>query len=603
MRLIKIKIENYKSIKKIEFDFISYGSGMNKSNTAFLLGINESGKSNFLNAIHYMANGIGDSYENVCYKEAQEGSEDVRIHATYQVLNNKAMVEIIQEDNNFPDSLSKAIKIKTIERERILKSDESSSDIFSIDLDSINCEKYQITPSNIITEIETELDEGKELLSFDKLKLLIKEQITPYVEANYPEVTLWKSDASCLITEQISLTNFMANADISIPLQNIFYIYGKTDLMAMINTIQTALRSAEKKAELIARMSDVVTKHVNKIWKEHKINFKFAIDGDLMNIVIEDKQNEFKYYNMKQRSEGFKQFVSLILSLSAKNSGELLQNNVILIDEPETHLHPSGIQYMRKELLKIGKKNQMLVSTHSNFMIDTTTMKRHWIVEKSESSIITQIDDFKSLHDEEVVSRAFGIEIMKELVPKNVILVEGKCDKIVLELLLKHFSDSLNYSIKSAGGCSKVYSIASILAAEDFKPVVFLDSDDEGEKTKKDILKNLKDNYDTNSVKTISDLNFTKVDKASIEDLYPREFVKDYFKNIYSVDIDRYPTKPIIETIKILDHSFKSKEKQSKVKLDLSNKFEELYNDKAKLESDAADLVDLAKEFLKCLEL
>jgi predicted ATP-dependent endonuclease of OLD family len=602
MRLIKIEIENYKSIKEMDFDFISYGSGSNKSNTAFLLGINESGKTNLLNAIYCIGNGIEGSYENVCYKEAQEDNGDVWIHATYQVLNNNDMTEVIQEDDNFPDSLTKAIKIKTVGRELLLESDESSHDIFSIELDSFNCEKYQITPSNLITEIETEIDEGNELLSFDKLKSLIKEKVTPYIEANYPEITLWKSDASYLITEQISLTAFIANADISIPLQNMFYIYGKTDLQDMFDTIQTALKSAEKKAELVAKMSSVVTKHVNKIWKEHKVNFKFAIDGDLMNIVIEDKQNEFKYYNMKQRSEGFKQFVSLILSLSAKNSGELLQNNVILIDEPETHLHPSGIQYMRKELLKIGKKNQMLISTHSNFMIDTTTMERHWIVEKNENSIITQIDDFKSLHDEEVVSRAFGIEIMKELVPKNVILVEGKCDKIVLELVLKHFSNSFNYSIKSAGGCSKVYSIASILAAEDFKPIVFLDSDDEGVKAKKDILKNLKDNYDTNSVKTISDLNFSKVNKASIEDLYPRDFVKQYFIDNYNIDIDTHSTKPVIETIKILDDSFKNKEKQTKVKIELSTKFEELYNDKTKLETDASDLVDLAKEFLKCLE-
>ncbi len=305
---------------------------------------------------------------------------------------------------------------------------------------------------------------------------------------------------------------------------------------------------------------------------------------------------------MKQRSEGFKQFTSLILSLSAKNTGNLLANNVILIDEPETHLHPSGIQYMRKELLRIGKKNQVLVSTHSNFMIDTSTMERHWIMEKETESNMFQVDEYKSLHDEEVVSRVFGVEIMKELLPKNILIVEGKCDKIVLEMLLNHFGEKISYSIKNAGGCSKVYSVASILAAEQFRPIVFLDSDDEGLKAKKDILKNLKDYYNTNSVRTINDLGYSRTAKASIEDLYPRLMVKNLVNDKHAIDIDKYADKPIIEAIKILDESFKNKEKQTKLKTELSLQFLNDYDNKDLLEKDAPDMVSLGKKLIELLD-
>src|SRR5574343_1465415 len=50
MKLTKIKIENYKSINSLEFDIKKYGT----SYTTLLLGVNESGKSNVLDAMSFL---------------------------------------------------------------------------------------------------------------------------------------------------------------------------------------------------------------------------------------------------------------------------------------------------------------------------------------------------------------------------------------------------------------------------------------------------------------------------------------------------------------------------------------------------------------------
>jgi AAA15 family ATPase/GTPase len=50
MKITKIIIENFKSIKKIEFDIKKYGN----SYATMFLGINESGKSNILEAISFL---------------------------------------------------------------------------------------------------------------------------------------------------------------------------------------------------------------------------------------------------------------------------------------------------------------------------------------------------------------------------------------------------------------------------------------------------------------------------------------------------------------------------------------------------------------------
>ncbi|MCK4635009.1 MAG: AAA family ATPase, partial [Candidatus Aenigmarchaeota archaeon] len=50
MELLKITIENFKSIDKLEFDIKKYGS----SHTSMFVGINETGKSNILQAMSFL---------------------------------------------------------------------------------------------------------------------------------------------------------------------------------------------------------------------------------------------------------------------------------------------------------------------------------------------------------------------------------------------------------------------------------------------------------------------------------------------------------------------------------------------------------------------
>ena len=66
---------------------------------------------------------------------------------------------------------------------------------------------------------------------------------------------------------------------------------------------------------------------------------------------------------MVDRSDGAKHFLSLILSISVANETDILKNNIIVIDEPEVHMHPSGIRYIREELLKIESIEKIEVKT------------------------------------------------------------------------------------------------------------------------------------------------------------------------------------------------------------------------------------------------
>ena len=154
--------------------------------------------------------------------------------------------------------------------------------------------------------------------------------------------------------------------------------------------------------------------------------FKIKIQDDLkLDVYVVDEGDEENTFYLTDRSEGFKQFISLIMGMSAANSSNNLKNRVLIIDEPENHMHPSGIKYMRDELLRIGKNNYVFLSTHSEYIIDTKNKERHYIVTKQNNNTSVRRweinDDYP---DDEILRQAFGLDILSEAlkqykVPEN----------------------------------------------------------------------------------------------------------------------------------------------------------------------------------------
>lgn len=73
MKLTKIKLENYKSIKELEFDVRKHGD----SHTVMLVGINESGKSNILEAMSYLDTPSGEFDYNVIHNQKDTKNKPV----------------------------------------------------------------------------------------------------------------------------------------------------------------------------------------------------------------------------------------------------------------------------------------------------------------------------------------------------------------------------------------------------------------------------------------------------------------------------------------------------------------------------------------------
>lgn len=630
MKIKNILIQNFKSIKELNISLQEYGNGAQKSKTTFLVGINESGKSAILEAISLISYGLNDiDYDNYCYIEAQEDNEYIDIYAELELEDINFWKKKIVDKLGLSEQFVKKIKFLKLEK-NIYKNNDDANAFFNLTInDDLPFYEYilnttQSTVDNKIQktkkfEVLKEFNKIKETITIENAESFIKENqklltkeileeeiiasLESLLESKIPNIQIWKSKPEYLINEIIDLNKFKENPSISFPLRNIFHIYGKTTDKEIKQTIERALSNQARTDALKEKMSEKVTKHINRIWKEHKIKIVISINGSNCQVQVEDKDKKFAYYTMAQRSDGFKQFVSLILSLSAQNDSNNLKNNIILIDEPEVHLHPSGVKYMRDEILKIGKNNNVIVATHSQHMVDTTTSERHWIVQKNKSETsILQINGDTPIEDDKVLASAFGLNLLKELLPKNIIIVEGGDDKNIISHSLKLLNNKFFYSIKSAGGATKIPGFASLLADEDIPAFILFDSDKEGKDNKKRILDNQKEAYSAKNVFTLKDLCPTLPNDSTIEDLYPTGFVKEFFEREMDANFSLDKSKAVIHQLKNQNSTLKSnKQKLDSLKIKLSNEFCEKYKSKSSVES-IKRLCDFTKALINIVE-
>lgn len=638
MKIKSINIKNFRSLKDLTLPIQSYGKGINESKATFLVGINESGKSAILDAINLINSGMNElDYKDNCFIDAQDEDEYIDIYTDIDIewQNHKSFWrKQIVEKTKLDEKFVSQIDINSLVK-NTYKNSEVANDSYKVSVNNdlpfylyiVNSTQKTVNGTvqktetieniaeyNKITETLNEknagnfLLENQKLLTKEKLESLIASNLKTLFNHNLPKVQIWKSKPEYLINEAVDLNKFKDDTNLSIPLKNIFHIYGKTTDEEIKSAIEKALSNQARCDELQDKISDKVTKYINKIWKEHKIKIKVSINSNLCRVHVEDNDKKFAYYTMSQRSDGFKQFLSLILSISVQNETNNLKNNIILIDEPEVHLHPSGIKYLRDEILKIGKNNCVILSTHSHYMIDTETIERHWIVQKQKSETkITQITEEISITDDKVIAAAFGLNLFKELLPKNIIIVEGSDDKNIISHSLHNIKNSFKYSIKDAGGASKAPGFARLLSDEKVTAFILFDADKEGRDNKKNILDNQSISYSSSNVFTIKDLLNTLPNDSTIEDLMPLDFIKSFFNNEMGQNFELAEDKAIIHQLKNQSELLKNnKQKLDALKIKLSVEFCAKYNTKKKLEESNSKigqfimrLVDKIEDFEK----
>jgi len=169
-----------------------------------------------------------------------------------------------------------------------------------------------------------------------------------------------------------------------------------------------------------------------------------------------------KDIRVTQASSGEKEIISLLLGLFALN----VKRGIVIIDEPDLHLHPRWQRLLLKLLndLSRERKIQFFIATHSPQFITTNTIKDTFrVYEENEASrvFIPKNEDIEKSDMKGIFQIVNVLNNEKIFFADKVILVEGVVDRIIYEKVLK--------ILQKTEDNSEVIEIVEVYGKENFE--------------------------------------------------------------------------------------------------------------------------------------
>ncbi|MGE3144905.1 MAG: ATP-dependent endonuclease [Pseudorhodoplanes sp.] len=187
---------------------------------------------------------------------------------------------------------------------------------------------------------------------------------------------------------------------------------------------------------------------------------------------------------------------------------------LIALEEPESHLHPLAIRQLRKVLMELSTRHQVVITTHNPIFTNRSDIHQNIIVSQNRAYSAASVKD---------VRQVLGVRLDDNLSSAEVVLiVEGEEDRIALKSILSSMDSELNKEIKSGriaidvlGGASNLSHRIRLHTEAMCKVHVFLDDDGAGKQAYK--------LAQQDGIIEASGVNFSTVSgktEAELEDLY-----------------------------------------------------------------------------------
>lgn len=511
MDLQRVVINNFRSIKHKVFN-------LNESYYV-LVGKNETGKTNILSALKYLDSTVPISVNNIREPLPDENISDNSYLYFVFKLNldeiNSIAVDLLSEFSHLTeeDTIGKVgnqdatlldfiielseglIKVDFVKKTRTYSYWSASEKIYTIqkkwkrivetcpkgfavkdkNSEEIDISKFKFFDLDSVNHISPEYYKNA---TINDLNELIGSKIVEILSDQEFDCIFWDYNEENLLPSKINITEFKENPNICLPLSYLFNLGGIKNIKSSLDLAMT--KSPKALGNLLNRIAEKATFFFKEKWSEYDdIKFDLNINGPFIEIGVK----EINKFDFAQRSDGFKRFITFLIMISAKVSTDQLRETLILIDEPEIGLHPSGQRYLRDELRKISEKNKVVFSTHSIFLVNPNDLKNHFIVTKKKELTSVKEVNSSEIVDEEVVYNALGCSVFESLKENN-ILFEGYSDKVLFKTATKRLPSTLSilkilkdFGLTHAKGVKDIKHITQILELANRGCLILSDSD------------------------------------------------------------------------------------------------------------------------------
>lgn len=177
------------------------------------------------------------------------------------------------------------------------------------------------------------------------------------------------------------------------------------------------------------------------------------VPRDVACVYLDDDLTQFQNVRIGQLPSGWLSYGRLTAWLNSRP-----HNSIALIEEPETHLHPTFQRLIIRRIGEIAEKNklQVFLTSHSPVLIDTHEWKN-----KNVNLFCTSQDYVRRIIAPEKILDDLGVRASDILQTNGLIWVEGPSDKIYIKYWIdlyckKHNIDTpiqgVNYDFQFYGG-------------------------------------------------------------------------------------------------------------------------------------------------------
>lgn len=531
MKLIRYQVENFRSVEN--------SGWIDCDDVTTLVGINESGKSNLLLALWKL-------------NPAREGTID---------LLHDMPVSKLSTLRKEPE------KVKFITAEFVLGEDDAEAIAKAANAD-VNSEtiitvsryydgSHVVSYPNGLPSFNGELEEGEE---FDKdayeqeLKDEIIKELPKFVYySNYgnlsskiylPNVIKWlngQTVAGVEVNDDQVRTLRVLFDFVRLDPTEILELGKDPKVVAMernynksatptAEEIKQAENDKEERSILLQSASVELTRQFKDWWKQGEYKFRFEADGDYFRIWVSDKIRTDEV-GLELRSTGLQWFISFYLIFLVE-SQENHKNAILLLDEAGLTLHPLAQKDLSRFFNNLSTNNQIINTTHSPFIVDTTNIDRCRVVYMDDKGFTVASSDLRqgadALNEKSIyaVHAAMGLSVSDILLQgcQNIV-VEGPSDQHYLNAIKsflireKLIAPKQEIVFVPSGGVKGVPGVVSILSSKaDELPYVLVDSDESGQGAVKKLQSGL---YKDQKDRIIEIKDITNLANSEVEDIIP----------------------------------------------------------------------------------
>ncbi|MGC0331119.1 putative ATP-dependent endonuclease of OLD family [Streptomyces sp. SAI-170] len=257
------------------------------------------------------------------------------------------------------------------------------------------------------------------------------------------------------------------------------------------NMVESEIADLEKSEEYrraVERIADLQAPVLASLEKALKTSLgKFIPDLNSVEVIVSDRLSALRKNcqviiddgtptQLRYKGDGIQSLAAMSLIHHLAQQGSRNGGMVLAVEEPEAHLHPRAIHYLRDTLLEISERQQVVITTHSPLFVNRADVASNVIVNNNKARPARTVSEIRDV---------LGVRVSDNLsAARVVLLVEGTEDKRAIVPILRNMSTILDSGIESGAlaveclrGAGNLGYQASLFKSQLCLVHVFMDND------------------------------------------------------------------------------------------------------------------------------